>query len=297
MNSLNLLKTVVVFSLAFYSQSFACADGEIIGVKTGKCIKASGNCGTGCSYTLDEQGNLNITGDGTGIIGPSAFSGNKDIKNVNISGIKSANGYPTTFYGAGAGGGKITINEPMELFDAWEGNFSTIEINSSKFVPNYRAFYSNAIQNIIISDNIIKNFGSLAFTDSGGGGAAFNVDIQCKGNVEKCATIVAPAKAKLIKNGGTLDIDYWEGYDENGNWNEWSDKGLTVYDKNKKPLAFFGFDRKLISSYFYNPDGSIEIYDANGKLTGLKNAREITPAQAAELVKPGKNNTVTLTFK
>jgi hypothetical protein len=293
MTNINFIKTLTagtVLALVIYPQAWAeCPEGQIVGLTTKKCINASGTCGTGCSYTLDIQGNLNITGDGTGIMSQSAFYGNKDIKNVTISGIKSAAGYPTTFYNSGAGGGTITVNEPMELFDVWEGNYSTIEINSSKFVPNYRAFYSSAIQKIIIPDNLTKNFGSLAFTDSGGGGAAFNVDIQCKGNLEKCETILASAKNQLLKNGGTLNVDYWKGYDQDGNWNEWSKKGLTIYNEDMNPIAIYGFDRKLLSSYNYNPDGSTSIYDSNGKLIGIHGKRILTVDEASALVKNNKN--------
>ena len=75
------------------------------------------------------------------------------------------------------------------------------------------------------------------------------------------------------------------------------DNSFTVYNSTGDKGVKYAANGDLLAQYIKGADGSTSIYDANGKLTGLKNAKSITPAQAAALIRKGNNNTVKLIFK
>ena len=60
-------------------------------------------------------------------------------------------------------------------------------------------------------------------------------------------------------------------------------------DKNGKMMATYSQSGVLMAQYNYGADGSVSIYDANGKLIGLQGKRILTVEEATALVKNNKN--------
>ena len=74
-------------------------------------IIESGACGQGCAYTIDDEGNLKITGDGTGTISSQKFRDKRNFTNVDIKGIKNIESF--AFLNAGSGGGTVKIDDSL----------------------------------------------------------------------------------------------------------------------------------------------------------------------------------------
>ena len=108
-----------IIAVTFLEETKAaeCEEGYIEGVKSKNCIPSSGSCGTGCQYTLDKNGNLNLTGNGNTAIGShllwNAIPYEADIININIGkGITSV-GYRA--FSLESGIKNITLSEDMRV--------------------------------------------------------------------------------------------------------------------------------------------------------------------------------------
>ena len=276
----------LVLLLAIYPQAWAddCETGYIKGVNTGSCIKASGSCGSGCTYTIDEKGNISMTGNGNGSIGSHIIRPyTSDIVSVSIGeGIKTV-GFRSfdcdRFRNITIAEGVTTING-----NAFGGTPITALVIPSSVTSFGGSGWNNAYAKVYCTSAQIANCGSKAVLYEKKGDLYYTYDAD--GNVSEVFSGFDNFNSNVVKPVSERDK-----YKIN------EDGSVSIMDKNGTLLAKYGENGKLLARYAHNPDGSIGVYDANGKLTGLKNAREITPVQAAELVRPGKNNTVTLTFK
>lgn len=321
MKNLNLLLLSAAFftlSICESTKATECDEGYIVGVKTGNCIKATDSCGSGCTYTIDEQGNLNITGTGNGVIANHAFDGNLDIVTANIgAGITGTQW--SVFVGA-TNLKSATIADTVTSIDTrhmFEG-CSSLEsltmpqswsfmgeqmIGGTKLTEFQMPDTVKSISGSNMLPSTIKNFVMPESVNSTWNPwySNSNVTVYC-------------TQAQIEKNVCNGTVTRYE-RDENGN--------LVVYDKDNTIKGVYGqyldivhddvvdsYEKKneetgrierydgratLLGSYANNSDGSTEIYDVNGKLTGLKNATHISPAQAAALTK-SSGNTVSITW-
>lgn len=242
----------------------------------------SGECGQGCAYTIDDEGNLKITGDGTGMIREGAFRGKRNFKNVDIQGISSVGWL--SFYDAGSGGGTVKMDGSVSSISGpfWgNAKFSTIDIDSTNFSTDCRDFNLNNITLIIPPNE--KKFTATAFTDSGGGSIINNLTIICKGDVALCAKSMDNALRPLINNNKTLNMS-----DEAGNYVSFNEKGFSVLDSTDKIKASYDKSGNLLLRYEHDLDKSVKIYDKNGKLVDIRGKRIFTVEEATALVS-GKN--------
>lgn len=267
----------------------------------------SGECGTGCSYTLDDDGLLTVTGSGENAsIRGGAFSENGTIKNVVIQGsIKSIES--NAFIRSSNIKTIDMDNAQVKNISAWAFEATGIEkmiIPSSVRNIDCNAFQrTTALKEIIINS---ENVDFLTFTTQRGNthSAANYGTVICK----DCTTEQAQSlKSKLDNvearpgivnihendaNGNTLIKDvqgnYIGGFDLNGN-------KLDV-DTNGRITALYDSNNLLVQSYSYGSDGSIATYDKNGKLIGLRGKRIYTIEEATALAQKNKN-TFTLKYR
>ena len=300
MTNLKFIKTLtagVVLSLALYPQAFAASSGD--------------NCGTNCSWTLDDDGLLNMfPTDSTKPASMNNLSnGTPWVDKASVKYVNMAYGFTSI---------------PDNAFHTCK-NLTGINIPDSVTSLGVYAFERTNIKNLTIPTSVTfvsRNIFMFALSTETTTVSAENVDrinfaphhdhdpvsfgtVICQGctpeqaqSLENRLNLVdathSSTQIRETDSQGNIVIKdiygaYIGGFDKEGN--------RIDFDSNGNVIARYDENNNIISSYLYNSDGSIEIYDANGKLTGLKNARSITPAQAAALVKKGNHNRVTLTFK
>ena len=263
MINLKLLKTLtagVALAMALYPQAWATCSG------TG-CYPPSGSCGTNCSYTLDDDGNLFISGN-NGIIKETAF------------------------------------------WDGWDQNqIRNVYIEEGIVEIRQGAFGWQVVQSINIPESVVTMGADILYGYQGPKVYCTSSQVSnglCTGSkLNSLGPSAIDNKITHYEKDGDKYIVY-DSFDE--------DKQIVgIYDdsqKMQKDIVSDSYEKKdgnnilkydgrgnLVASYITNSDGSTSIYDANGKLTGLKNAKYITPAQAAALIKKCNCKTVKLTFK
>ena len=307
-NHILLLSTV---SILMINQALAaCEEGYIVGVKTGNCIKASDSCGTNCTYTIDDKGNLNITG--TGSVKDSAFQGNKDIISANI-------GYGITSLGRSSFDGTsnmTSVNIPNSvtgygLFVFQGSSVNTIKIPPTSGIdlsivmnsPNIHNLIlpeglsylggpgvigSSGISNFVIPDSVKSSNGTYNSTNKQN---IYCTAVQISNNI--CSNNVTryekdPQGNYITYNSdGTIQKIF-------GGWDDFNDMKIIsgIYeqkDENGKTIAKYKGNGSLLSKYSYKDDGSTFIYDANGKLIGIHGKRILTIDEATSLVNGNKN--------
>ena len=223
------------------------------------CFAPSGSCGTNCSYTLDDDGNLFITGN-EGIIEKGMFSDSfvkRQIRNIYIDeGISEIQ--EETFRWIDI----KSINIP-ESVTTLPSDFLFNSYSTSKIYCT-----SAQITNGICNNNYTNYYGRTTQT----------THYEKKGN----KYIVYSSFGEDKKIVGI--------YDDAQNMQK-----DIVTDSYKKENTQTGMTEVyngrgiLTSLYKFNNDGSVSIYDANGKLIGLQGKRILTVDEAMALVKDNKN--------
>ncbi len=264
-------------------QALDCSTDEVLGITTKECIKASDTCGENCTYTIDNQGNLKIEGNGSGTIDEMKFRNNKDIINVDIQGIENI-GWGA-FLNAGTGGGTVKIDDAVRVIDGsfWSTGFSTFDIDSTNFLTGSRSFHTENITLIIPPNE--QTFGTHTFTSTAGLIHAIeNLTIQCKGDIALCAKSLIPSIAFILEKGGNVNLT-----DQAGNSVSWEENGYSVINKKNKTTVKYDNNGNFLKAFQLNNDGSISIYDKNGNLIGLKGKRIYTVDEAEKISKPTGN--------
>ena len=293
MTNLRFLKTMIImiaiFMFAFCEPIKACDEGYVVGITTGKCLESSGECGDGCTYTLDNQGNLHISGDGNGVISQK-FRTNRDIKNVVVGeGITKI--VRQAFYGAGAGGGTVTLPSSLTRLDTdafWATRFSTFDVNSSQLTTDLGAFNTDNItlklpagENIQLSSHTFGSSNSHTIK---------NLTLECKGDILVCNQSTLAARKLIYNDGGNSNL-----YDSEGNSIELQADGFVLKDSKSQILGIYDYSSNIKKSYQYGADGSVAVYDGDGNLSSMTKGSIFTPAEAARATK-GTGNTVSITW-
>ena len=292
---------------------------KILCLMIGMCLAenvlalTSGECGTNCSYTLDDNGLLTVypTVEGqTATMNSLAFDGQytnsayaSSIKSVNIKpGFTSV---PQQAFYACHSLKKLQLPEGITTIGwsafAYSG-LKEIEIPGTVTYINCDAFHDDYSLNKIVFNS--TNADKIDIGSYQGDFRPLNFGmVVCKDcTVEQ--TQALKAKLESVKaqigsvqiyehadNGDTLikDINgnYIGGFDIKGNKLDVDLQGRItgIYDSNNV----------LIQSYAYGSDGSITTYDKNGKLVDIRGKRIFTVEEASSLV-TGKN-TFTIRYR
>lgn len=272
---------------------------------------SSGNCGTNCSYTLDDDGVLNIfPTDPNQPAGMNTFRSSPYLDNVStVRSVNIASGFTSipgdAFCCSATNLTSINIPDTVTSIGryAFEGTgLQNVTIPTSVTNINRDAFHGqSSVQTITIS---AENADEINFGSNEGNWRQVNYGtVICRDcTPEQAQSLNAKLDAVSATRNGTQirgndaegntyirDIygAYIGGFDKSGN--------KLDFDENGHVSARYDVDGNLLKSYSYNGDGSVETYDANGRLVGLQNAKYITPAQAAALTK-SKGNTVSITW-
>ena len=304
-----LLSTATIVSTLCYTCSVqACDEGYIKGYATQECIPASGNCGSGCTYTLDSDGNLNIMGNGS--IGTQKFQRNQDIVNVTIGdGIKTI-GVMAFEYMTNLRSVEIPNSVTNIKSEAFNGNPNLEKLVIPSSVTKIGAWGATGIGTVVLDsagvDNLIINIGSI---DEAGVGHSFSVynnstqKLICNECTVEQMNRLKEKLAETVVNGAnevlnTSNIfihqqngDFTLVKDIDGNllsirdleWNsvELDDKGNVI-----KKYSDTG---QFLGAWSYGDDGSINTYNENGKLIGIQGKRILTVDEATALAKGNKN--------
>ena len=285
-NSIKILTTGIALVVASCPQAFAgtavpCGQekGDVTSGTSANCWK----CGDNCYARLDSNGKMSVQGSGdmyNNIWTGSTFETiwqdrNSDIKSVYIDeGITS-----------------------IGMASFWNTNVSYVYIPTTMESIGWGAFEdAKKLKSITLPENLLSTSENIV-KNSG-------VDtIYCTSAQMNSGGVCSQSKLNKYQFKGEVlryekENDYYVFYDKDGNVDKRYSWDRTLeYNENGDISAQYDSNGRLLKTYSHNPDGSTSIYDANGKLTGLKNAKSITPAQAAALVRKGNHNTVTLTFK
>ena len=310
MTNKQFLKTttaLVALSFAFCESARAennCEQGYIKGVNSGNCIPASGSCGSGCTYTLDEKGTIHMTGNGNGVTGGHVIRNhpnNGDIVSVIVGkGIKEI-GFRSFNQD---GFHYMTIEEGVTTIG--DGSLNCIPLNvlvipasvtslgDNGAYISAAATYCTAAQIANCGNNAVlyekKNDLYYVYDENGkvsevfGGYANFNANVA-KAPAERDRYIInEDGSVSILDKNGTLTADYnSEGnlqksytYGEDGSYAEYDNKGIMRYARGE--------------------DGSSYRFDAKGNLTGMTKRGPFTIPEANALTKDGPVNTVTITW-
>lgn len=306
MKKLNLLIAIIPITLCGVAWAECPSDYTVV---DGRCIKTDTACDGNCTWVYDYD-KQSLTYEGTGVIKYSTNTyGIGPIKDLTvgegITGITQNTPATSTFMNIGSADGKLVL--PSTLKDvggyAMYGlGFGTVEINSEnvQFASQSFRFAQGTEANIIIKPGSNVKAYENAFYSPGQNaewGTGATLHFMCRSsNAADCGTGLENAKNSLINAGGSASIDLYKGYDKNGNWEEWSEDGHTVYTDSSKQKIMGKYDvsGNLLQSWNYNPDGSVLTYDKNGNLVG-KTGKNFTSSELSALLK-NKGNTVSITW-
>ena len=310
------MKRILILSIAGImmvgAQAFAaCPSGQIEDQTTGHCLKTGSDCDGKCQWFYDLQTHdLKIqpvpgaTGD---IEIKRTYGGSSwitwgeggDIRNITIGEGITHIGYtrifPSSNLGktASLGCDTCTLKLPSSMksigLQSIYGHFGTVEISAEQLAMNGARWGAISCQPDVL---ILKPGTTLSadfFTEPNSQKHPQNLTVKCKGKFSECEATMKNVKKTIEKDGGTLDLVYYAGLDEDGNWVEYSDDGLAVYtDSTKtKPLGTYDFDGNQTGLYQYDRGGNLIKAVENG--VEIYRRRIYTPAEATAAVQDNKN--------
>ncbi len=214
----------------------------------------------------------------------------------------------------GSGISEIVIKEGINKIKEWafdeQKGVKSVNMSEAKDLTTIeRATFSNipSLKTVIMPENLTS-----VYYDRNND---FNNHLFIRSGIEKIyctASQMTGACSKLAADYNVQkyaqDGNYYIVYDNEDNisaifdsssdfqHNKVSDGSYTKKDENEKPIAQYDGRGNVIAAYSYNNDGSVSIYDANGKLIGLQGKRILTVDEASALVKDNKN-TFTLKYR
>ena len=230
----------------------------------------------------------------------------------------------------GTPGGKLVIPSTMTSFgdrSTFSLPFDTVEINSKNmsFGISGLAFTTNATPTIVMQADANITFDSqLQYVP--GQGKWFlpaSINIACKGNPDICLSKFGNSLNNMDKTAihadyysemdsnqnitlqyfddgyGVLNAQgFYDIYDFNDQFIEYSNLARTeIYDQSGTLLEKHDSNGNLLNSYSHHPDGSVSIFDSNGKLIGITGKRIFTVDEATALVSGKGNNTFILKYR
>lgn len=289
-----LILSIAIFKLAIALEAIPCAVNEP------NCWK----CGDDCSARLDAGGKMTINGSGEmydyswywaqdtsqgNKFGTTApwFSVMDRVTSAEISGVSTLG--DATFLGF-KNLTNINIDNSVTSIGNWaleDCNFSTIYIPSSvTTVLSSQTFTSNPNLTQIVVES------SLQLPNSTYDSNTHILKYQQEGDLIYLYDNNNNIKGVFNNQQELRDVANGNGharilYDEDNNF--------TIYDVDGDIAGKWTANGDIIARYIKREDGATAVYNAEGRLTGLKNARYITPAEAAALTNT-KGNTVSITW-
>ena len=273
MKKIKFLFMVLLTGFIFIHYSWASCSGEY-----------KHSCGTDCCYKM--VGTKAVIQDGSTYIRNNAFYGSL-ITSIDI---------PASI---------TTIGESAfnRAYNLTEVNFA--EESNLKQI-NYAAFYETEKRTHISLPSGLENIGFIAFAGSGIKEITLRDDVVIPRNsilqtdwgnapilnlntlVFKCAGDISKCHDNLITGGlqnGSFNLIQTSYKKKN------EDGSISYYDDNAHMIEKGVYDAQgnLLKQYLYNTDGSTSVYDASGKLIGLKGKRILSVEEASALVKGDKN--------
>ncbi len=304
-NSIKIFYNGLVLVVMFLSKAFA-GIATPCGQENGDTDSNCWSCGSDCTARYDSASNtLTFSGTKTEEIGHygSQSPWLTDMPTRNLSKIVFAEGIESI---AGCFSGYVGLSAqevllPSTLKDISGGVFyrlSTPNLVIPETVEKITGniFYDTRVQRVVIPENTrvyypwLQGDVELGWSSSG--------TLYCTSS--KCGS-----NALIYEKDG----DNYVVYDKDGNitqifasFEDFAANGdvisgsYTKKDENGKIVATYDGNGRILSKYLYDTDGSISIYDANGKLIGLQGKRILTVDEASALVKDNKN-TFTLRYR
>ncbi len=299
-NSIKIFYNGLVLVAMFLSKAFA-------GIAT-PCGQAEGDtetncwsCGSDCTARYDSASNtLTFSGKKTEeIYGNSGYQSPwlTDMPTRNLSKIVFSEGMEsiTGCFSGYTGLSAQEVSLPSTLKDISGSIFSRLSTPNlvipetvEKITGNI--FYGSHVQRVVIPENtrIYSPWvqGDIEFFYWPSGEVYCSIHSKCGNN------------ALLYEKDG----DNYVLYNKDGSikkvFGSWEDLALNLNvisgsyaqkDENGKVLATYDGNGRILSKYLYDTDGSISIYNANGKLIGLQGKRILSVEEATALVKNNKN--------
>ena len=280
-------------------------------------------CGDDCTARLDSTGQMTISGTGdmydySVVAWNGVAQGKKPWDGANITSVVIDEGIERIGNSAFCNVSNLaSISIPNTVTSIGATAFSgtaltSLEIPSSVKSLDVGVFHKlDHLETLILSEGI-ENIPSIAFATSphltnivipstvtnihehAFDGSSIN-KMYCTGAQIESGLCSAQA------NHYELDDGMYVLYNSDGTINSIYEsngallQGVTVVDEytkkdeNGNPLAVYDGRGNLQMSYGYNQDGSVSVYDANGKLIGLQGKRILTVDEASVLVKNNKN--------
>ena len=297
-----------------------CAADEVKGVNTGNCIKKTDTCGSGCIYTIDDKGNLNITGSGNGKIRNHAFDGNLDIVTVNIGAGITSTEYSVfknaTNLKSATIADTVTSLDSRYMFENCS-NLEHLQLPSNLSYVGWKMVYGTKVREIQLPNTVTAIDNSLYWMPSSlkdfvmpesvssisepwgssSGRTIYCTQAQIDGNV--CSSTVT--KYERDENGNL--VVYNKDNTIKGIYNQYSDivhdKVIDSYEKTDPQTGVvtkYNGRGQFLSSTWQDAAGSVYNFDANGNLKGLTKRGPFTIPEANALTKDGPVNTVTITW-
>ena len=270
MSRIEFMKTVFIGSIMTVSiclQASAykedCPEGYLGRGWNVACFRASGSCGTNCSYTMDENGNLFITGQ------------NAILSNV-----------PINYQAAD----RIYISEG--IVEIKSGVFAYQDVLKSINIPQSAT---------IIGDNILYNNKTNAKVYCTATQVNNGLCVGSKLNSLYGSQIThyeIDEDKYIVYDSFDEDKQIVGIYDNSQDMQK--DIITDFYEKKNSTTGRTDkYDGRghFITSYIINPDGSTRIYDENGKLIGMKGKKIYTVEEATELVSKKGKNTFSIRYR
>ncbi len=275
------------------------------------CLQAfagdTGSCGTNCVYTYS-NGTLTYSvadansnnGKGKITISNYYYGIDDTIENIIVNeGITSVEiSDHSGFINVGTANGKLVLpdNFTTGINSMWGLGFGTIEfgnnvtIGAGSFRFNDDAdvtLVMNADANITFDDGAMDYYATSKSPNS--------IHIACKGDPDSCYDKFSNVRNK--RNPGNVTYDYYQEEDSEGNVILYNDTGYSKYDSDGNIIAKYDVNDHLLTQYRYATDGSVAIYDANGKLIGLQGKRIYTIDEATQLLGSNNKNTFSIRYR
>lgn len=299
MKKLLLVTSLNIFlSANAHSGTNTCPEGQILGAFTHECVSQSGECGNGCTYTLNESGVLTYTTTSSGLSGGNVSAIPEDVRknvkdldfNVKDNQLDYMNGYLFEFDSYPNLRPDFILPNNIFKKGAW------IEVSNSFPSGTSRLSQDHLPSPFVLPENI-----SYTMSYNRPLGSTDGFTVYCTG--------------KQIESGGCLsnathyehEGDNYLVYDQNGNItgiyadlpNMTQDKVIDhPYQKteNGRIINYDGHGN-IINSYTNNADGSVSYYDSKGNLQTIRGKKIYTIEEAEAVTAHGEKFRVGLTYK